>query len=63
MRGYRTCSPLSLSDVRTPLLPVLGPVTILLETLLLLGQIFEMVDADHGKGGDESARGAAVAEA
>lgn len=44
----RTGGPLSLGDVGTPFLPVLGSLAILLQTLLLLTENLCVVDVDHG---------------
>lgn len=44
----RTGGPLSLGDVGTPFLPVLGPLAVLLQTLLLLTENLCVVDVDHG---------------
>ena len=46
--AMRTCRPLSLSNVRTPFLPVLGTLSVLLESLLLLGEILVAVKDNHG---------------
>ena len=40
--------PLSLRNVRTPLLPVLLPFTIFLQSLLLFTEVFVVVYNDHG---------------
>lgn len=42
------CSPLSLSNVRTPFLPVLGAIAVLLETPLFLSEVFVTVVNNHG---------------
>jgi hypothetical protein len=39
---------LSLSNVRTPFLPVFCPLSILLQALLFLGEILVVIDFDHG---------------
>jgi hypothetical protein len=44
----RTGGPLSLSNIGTPFLPVLGSLAILFEAPLLLGQVFVTVEDDHG---------------
>lgn len=41
------CCPLPLSSVTSPLLPILGTVSILLEALLFLAEVLVMVDDDH----------------
>jgi hypothetical protein len=43
-----TSGPLSLGDVGTPFLPVLGSLAVLLQTLLLLTEDLSVVDVDHG---------------
>lgn len=43
-----TSSPLSLSHIRTPFLPVLCTLPVLLETLLFLCQVLMMVNLNHG---------------
>jgi hypothetical protein len=43
-----TSGPLSLRDVGTPLLPVLGSLAVLLQTLLLLTEDLCVVNVDHG---------------
>ena len=43
-----TSGPLSLGDVGTPFLPVLGSLAVLLQTLLLLTEDLCVVDVDHG---------------
>jgi hypothetical protein len=43
-----TSSPLSLSNVRTPFLPVFCPLSIFLQALLFLGEILVVIDFDHG---------------
>jgi hypothetical protein len=43
-----TSSPLSLGDVGTPFLPVLGSLAVLLQTLLFLAENLGVVDVDHG---------------
>lgn len=48
--GIVTCRPLSFGNVGTPLLPVLGSLAILLEALLLLGEILVAVEDNHGEG-------------
>jgi hypothetical protein len=40
-------SPLPLSNIRTPLLPVLGTIAVFLQTLLLLGEVFVAVKDNH----------------
>ena len=42
-----TSRPVSLGHIRAPLLPVLFPIAVLLETLLLLGLDLGVVDKDH----------------
>jgi len=44
--GLTSC-PLSFSDIRAPLLPVLDAVAILLETLFLFGQVFVVIEHHH----------------
>jgi hypothetical protein len=39
---------LSLSNIRTPFLPIFDALTILLETLLFLGEVLVPVEDDHG---------------
>lgn len=43
-----TCRPLTLSNVGTPFLPVLGAFSVFLETLLLLGEVLVAVKDNHG---------------
>jgi hypothetical protein len=45
-----TSCPLSLSNIGTPLLPVMGAFPILLEALLFLGKVLLVVNYDHGGG-------------
>lgn len=48
LHGFsHTCCPLSLSDVRTPFLPVLGALSVLLQTLLHLRKVLVLVNLDH----------------
>jgi len=47
-----TSSPLSFSSVRTPLLPVSLPLSVLLQSLLLGAEVFLVVDDDHDSGRD-----------
>lgn len=47
----RTGCPLSLGHIGTPSLPVFGAITILLQTLLLLGEELVLVDQHHGGAG------------
>ena len=42
-----TCSPLPLGNVGTPFLPVLDAIAVLLQTLLLLGEVLVAVEHDH----------------
>ena len=51
-----TRGPLPLRDIRPPLLPVLDLVTVLLETLLLLGEELVVVVDDHDGGRDKRER-------
>lgn len=44
------CCPLSLSNVGTPFLPVLDTIAVLLQALLLLGEVLVSVKDDHGVG-------------
>jgi hypothetical protein len=44
------CCPLSFSNIRTPLLPVLGAFSVFFETLLLLTEVFVVVDNNHREG-------------
>jgi len=39
--------PLSLSHIRTPLLPVLGALAVFFESLLFLGEVFVVIKNDH----------------
>jgi hypothetical protein len=45
--GEYTCGPLPLCNIGTPFLPVLGALTILLQTLLLFGEVVEILNANH----------------
>lgn len=47
-RLSHACRPLSLSNVRTPFLPVLGTVAILLEASLFLSEVLVAVMNNHG---------------
>lgn len=47
-RKVRTCCPLSFGNVGAPFLPVFGSLAILLETPLLLGEVFVTVKDNHG---------------
>lgn len=43
--------PLPLSNVGTPFLPVLGPLTVFFQALLFLAEVFVMINDNHGERG------------